>query len=145
MKKIAYLLCSILISSFALAQDHKSHEQIKSLKIAHLASELDLTTQEADKFWPVYTTYDNKMYDLRHNDEARFIHKTDIEDIKKMSEEDAKKALANIKKYEEEYFSIRKKFNEDAQKILSNKKIILLKKAEDDFNRKLLKQYKKKK
>lgn len=145
MKKIILLLCCLFVANFALAQNQKSHEQIKSLKIAHLASELNLSSQEADKFWPLYTTYDNKIFDLRHNEVARFIHKKDIEEIQKMSEEDSKKALANIIDYEQEYFSVRKKFNEDAQKILSNKKIILLKKAEDDFNRKLLKQYKKKK
>lgn len=145
MKTIHFLLGCLLFSVVALAQDQKSHEQIKSLKLAHLASELNLTSQESEKFWPLYTAYDNKIYDLRHNDVARFIHKTDNDVIKKMSEEDAKKALENIITYEDDYFAIRKKFNEDAQKILSYKKIILLKKAEDDFNRKLLKQYKKKK
>lgn len=145
MRTFYFLCCCILLTSISWSQDQKTHEQIRSLKLAHLASELNLTAQEADKFWPLYATYNSKIYQIRHSDKVRFIHKTDIEQIRCMSELDAKNTLDELNKYEQDYFAVRSKFNEDALKIISVKKLILLKKAEDDFNRKLLKQYKKKK
>jgi hypothetical protein len=41
---------------------------------------------------------------------------------------------------EENLFALRKKFIKDLNGVISAKKIIILKKAEDDFNRQLLKQ-----
>lgn len=143
--KTFYTFILLLISSIVFSQDAKSHDQIKALKIAHLATELNLNSSEAEKFWPLYNVYDQKMYDLRHNEVSKFIQKTEINKIKEMSEIDANRSLKDMINFGAEYFSVRKQFIQDAQKILSAKKIILLKKAEDDFNRKLLKQYKKRK
>ena len=143
--KTFYTFVLLLISSLVFAQDAKSHDQIKALKIAHLATELNLNSSEAEKFWPLYNVYDQKMYELRHNEVSKFIQKTEINKITEMSESDANRCLKDMINFEAEYFSVRKQFILDAQKVMSAKKIILLKKAEDDFNRKLLKQYKKKK
>ena len=143
--KTFYTFILLLISSIVFSQDAKSHDQLKALKIAHLATELNLNSSEAEKFWPLYNVYDQKMYDLRHNEVSKFIQKTEINKIKEMSEIDANRSLKDMINFEAEYFSVRKQFIQDAQKILSAKKIILLKKAEDDFNRKLLKEYKKRK
>lgn len=143
--KTFYTFVLLLISSLVFAQDVKSHDQIKALKIAHLATELNLNSSEAEKFWPLYNVYDQKMYELRHNEVSKFIQKTEINKITEMSESDANRCLKDMINFEAEYFSVRKQFILDAQKVMSAKKIILLKKAEDDFNRKLLKQYKKKK
>jgi hypothetical protein len=31
-----------------------------------LTTELDLTTREAEKFWPIYNTFDDKQFEIRH-------------------------------------------------------------------------------
>lgn len=139
-------LCLLYFFSLQIvAQDRGNHDQINALKIAHLSSELNLTTKEAEKFWPLYTTYSEKMHALRNNPMARYIRNTDMETIEKLQEKEAAEALKKIINYESEYFSLRTGFLEDVQKVLSAKKIIQLNKAEDDFNRKLLKQYRDKK
>lgn len=145
MKNIFVFWCLVLGTTLGYAQDHKSHDQIRSLKIAHLTSELELTPAEAEKFWPLYHSYDQKMYELRHNETTKLIRKTEASEIEKMSEKEAEKALNDMIKFEAEYFAVRKQFILDVQKIISAQKIIKLKKAEDDFNKKLLKQYRKKK
>lgn len=145
MKNIFVFWYLVLGTTFGYAQDHKSHDQIRSLKIAHLTSELELTPAEAEKFWPLYHAYDQKMYELRHNETTKLIRKTEASEIEKMSEKEAEKALNDMIKFETEYFAVRKQFILDVQKIISAQKIIKLKKAEDDFNKKLLKQYRKKK
>ena len=53
-------------SSFAHAQDDegKRGERIQALKIAFITQKLNLTTDEAQKFWPVYSQYENEIKQL---------------------------------------------------------------------------------
>ncbi|MEC4114984.1 hypothetical protein [Myroides pelagicus] len=144
MKKIISLLFLLLSLQIVQAQDQEHKEQIHSLKIAHLTSVLDLTSKEAEKFWPLYNIYDNKMSELRHSEIVRFIKKSDISVIESTTEKDAAAKITALLDFEEAYFTTRRDFLHEAKKILSNKKILLLKKAEEDFNRKLLRKYREK-
>ena len=44
----------------------EKREQIKAMKVAFLTTELNLTSSEAEKFWPIYNTFDDKQFELRH-------------------------------------------------------------------------------
>ncbi|WP_430611858.1 hypothetical protein [Flavobacterium sp. JP2137] len=145
MKKL-FTICLLYFFCQSLsAQQRGNHDQINSLKIAHISSELSFTAKEAEKFWPLYTAYSEKMHVLRNNAMARYIRNTDMETIDKMQEKEAAEALKKMISYETEYLTVRSEYLGDLQKVLSAKKIIQLNKAEDDFNRKLLKQYRDKK
>ncbi|MBB1149433.1 MULTISPECIES: hypothetical protein [unclassified Myroides] len=141
MKRFLLLLILLSFSSISFAQQHSS-DQIKSLKIAHITSVLNLTTEEAEKFWPLYNTYDSKISKLRHSAVIHYLKSNETQDIENLTEKQATEKVQAIETFEEDYCSVRKQFIVDCKKILSNKKILLLKKAEDDFNRKLLKKYK---
>ncbi len=145
MKKYIILLLTILSIQNNWAQNKKSHEQIRSLKVAHLTTALNLTKDEAEKFWTVYNVYDNKMSELHHNSTIKFLKKSSFDDLEKMSDKEALSKIQELNAFDDEYCSIRKQFLQDVQKILSAKKILILKKAEDEFNRQLLKKYKEKK
>lgn len=142
MKNYLLLLFSVLVFAPSWGQSKESHDQIKQLKIAHITATLNLTNDEAEKFWPLYNTYDNKMSALRHNAIVRYIKHANLDEIAQMSDKDASSKLQELIDSEEEYFTTRQKFIIDVKKIINSRKIILLKKAEDDFNRKLLKKYK---
>lgn len=67
MKK--YLLIFLLgVSCFCLkAQDEdpvKRAEKVQALKIAFITQKLDLSTDEAQKFWPVYNRYEMELKQL---------------------------------------------------------------------------------
>ena len=62
-------------------------------------------------------------------------------DLDKMTDKEALALLAQMESNEDELYQIRKKFIANLKGILPPVKIIKLKKAEDDFNRKLLQQY----
>ena len=62
--------------------------------------------------------------------------------VEKLSEKDASTLLTQMESVEESLFALRKKFIKDLQGVISAKKIIKLKKAEEDFNRTLLRQIK---
>lgn len=143
LKKIIPLV--LLLSSFSFyAQSSSSKskkEQIQSMKVAFITSELNLSTKEAQRFWPVYNSFDDKQYEIRHD--KMTLCKVQLTDaaISNLSDKEAASLLDKMENYEDDLYALRKKYSKDLREILSPTKILLLRKAEDDFNRKLLHQY----
>jgi Spy/CpxP family protein refolding chaperone len=135
---IIVFLCSIY--SFAQPPMREKKEQIRALKVGFITNELSLTADEASKFWPIYNTFDDKQFELKHQKMKAFKGRMDS-DLNKMSEKEASALLAQMESNEEALYQLRKKFIANLKGVLPSTKIIQLKKAEDDFNRKLLQQY----
>jgi hypothetical protein len=132
------LICLIFVS-MSFAQGAK-REKIKTLKTAFITTELSLTQQEAEKFWPIYNAFEEKQFELRHEKMKSYMKRMDS-DLDTMSEKEASNLLAQMENVEEETHQLRKKLVADLKSVISSHKIIKLKKAEEDFNRNLLKQY----
>ena len=142
-KKILPIL--LLLSSFNFyAQGEKmkeKKEQIKALKVAFLTTELDLTAKEAEKFWPVYNTFDDKQFELRHLKMKTYKKRMNEAALDDMSEKEATLLLTQMESTDEELFLLRKNYIKNLKKVLPAVKIIKLRVSEEDFNRKLLHQY----
>ena len=145
MKKLITLMV-ILFSIVSIAQPSKEKiEKVKALKVAYITKELSLTSAEAEKFWPIYNTYDEKQFDLRHTKMRTIMKKYKDDGLDNMSEKEAATVLADMESIDEELLTLRKKFVKDAREIIGSKKVLQLKKAEEEFTRTLFKQYKGKK
>ncbi|MQP52327.1 MULTISPECIES: sensor of ECF-type sigma factor [unclassified Flavobacterium] len=141
--KIIYPIVFLLISSLSFSQGFKDKkEKVKALKVAYITEQLDLTTEEAQKFWPIYNAFDDKQSELRHEKMRAILDRFEPENVEKLSEKEASTLLTQMESVEESLFALRKKFIKDLQGVISAKKIIKLKKAEEDFNRTLLRQIK---
>lgn len=72
MKKIYLILIFAGITGFASAQEEqpseKKQQDIEALKIAFISKELELTPDEAQKFWPVYNQYSKELKSTIRND-----------------------------------------------------------------------------
>lgn len=141
--KILFILILISYSSFAQSFLEEKKEKINALKVGFITNELDLTAEEATKFWPIYNAYDDKQFEIRHQKMKAFKNRMDA-DLEKMSEKEAATFLAQMENTEDELYQLRKKFVANLKGVLPSVKIIKLKKAEDNFNRKLLQQYRNK-
>ena len=142
-KNILSLLI-VFISLNAIAQDsplRKKKEQIKSLKVAFITSELSLTSEESAKFWPIYNAYEEKQQDIKKQKLKGYIDRMDEESIDKLSDKEASNLLTQIESSEDELYQEKKKLIVTLKGVISPLKILKLKKAEENFNRKLLKQY----
>jgi len=143
------LLPIILLFSVTLSaqKDHhkEKREQIKALKVSFLTAELSLTAEESEKFWPVYNAFEEKQYQIRHNKMRPIFKKIEETGLDKMSEKDAATYLEKLQAADEELFNLRKKLAADLKPIIGSVKVLKLKKAEEDFNKKLLDKYKEKK
>jgi hypothetical protein len=140
--KIFYLLLLFVPVVFHAQSDKtdEKREKIKAFKISFLTSELELTSAEAQKFWPIYNAYDEKQFELRYEKMMSYMRKIE-EETNSMSEKDAALLLTQIINTDKELYILRERYMANLRKVLSAKKILKLKKSEDDFNRKLLKQY----
>lgn len=136
MKNLLVLFFMMAVTFQVTGQNKEKHrEKIKALKTAYITEGLNLTPQEAQKFWPVYNDFEKKRRALYRREHA------DIQSIECYTEEKAKNKLQEYVDIEREDYLIKKKFYEDLRKILPATRILQLKKVEDEFNRKLLKEY----
>ena len=60
------ILVLLLFAQFSLiAQKVKIKDRIEPLKIAYITQKLGLTSEEAQKFWPVYNKFNDDLQKLR--------------------------------------------------------------------------------
>ena len=134
MKTKNNFLAILLLVSFGLfAQGKKmmeKKEEIYALKIAFITNKLSLTSNEAEKFWPIYNTFEDKQFELKHEKSLVYLKRMDDEALSKMSEKEAVSLLAKMESAEEDIFQLRKKMLINLKPILSQVKLIKLKKEE---------------
>ncbi len=135
---LAFLFTIVAISQPRLNQ---KREQVKALKIAYITDELKLTPEEASKFWPLFNAYEEKQKSFRKERIRSFMDQSGTSNIDKMTEKEAASILNDIENSEEDAYQNRKKFVASLKPILPATKILKLKKAEEGFNKKLLKQF----
>ena len=119
------LIATILISSLfvAKAQDgqpgdeNQRQEKIQALYVAYITQQLQLTPDEAQKFWPVHTQFTNDLKAV----------KPDMPELEKQQ------AILNIKK----------KYQDNFNRILGPNRCERFFRLRDDFNRKLLERFNK--
>ncbi|MDR7371387.1 sensor of ECF-type sigma factor [Flavobacterium aquidurense] len=143
-KKILPLFMFLITFSFYAQNDKnldEKRDKVKAYKVSFLTTELELTSTEAEKFWPIYNAFDDKQFELRHEKMKAYMSRLNDDNINSISEKEAATLLAQIESTDKELYLLREKYMSNLKKILSAKKILKLKKSEDDFNRKLLKQY----
>lgn len=137
----------LLISGSIFSQERKDgRKKIKVLKVSYITEELDLTEEEAVKFWPVYNKYEKKKTSL-HFAERRKIKKL-IENkggIENLSEKDAKSITEKMLAIEKSSYQTQVDFLKEMSSIISYKKMVKLGMLEREFNRKLFNRYRKQK
>lgn len=135
---VLFLMCTLTFYS-----QESNKEKIKVLKIAYITKDLSLSSSEAEKFWPIYNAFDEKQFDLRMIKMRKIRRELKSKSIENFSDAEANAILIQMDNLEEETFQNKKKLVADLRKVISPVKILKLKQAEDDFNKSLLKQYRK--
>ncbi|WP_299432320.1 hypothetical protein [uncultured Maribacter sp.] len=132
----------LLIATSIFAQRKPDHEKIKALKIAYLTEKLDLTSNEAQKFWPVYNAHEEKVEKIRMQQRSEIYKK--LREIDKLSEKELSKLLELEISLNKQKHVLEEKLIQDIRKVVSAKKTFIMLQSESGFKRKLLHQYRKK-
>ncbi len=138
MKKIITLICLVFLSISSFAQKGP-RERMKAHKIAYITEKLDLTPKEAQQFWPIYNAHEQTMDELKGNNRRLIRNLKETNDgFEGLSDKQAGDFLANYMDIEQQKSQARKKLITNLQKVIPNKKILRLIKAEADFNKRIL-------
>lgn len=121
MKKSLYifiLLISMKVTVFAQQDGPGGGQNIQNLKIGFVTRQLSLTSDEAQRFWPVYNDYTNELKKARQEQKG------------------------DVLGFEEQALTIRKRYKGEFKKILgSDERVNKTLTADRDFNTVLKKEW----
>lgn len=132
-----FLMTNSIIAQPPPPPDAPGSEKIEALKVAFITKRLKLTTEEAQKFWPVYNQYE---------EEKKQIRETTIDVIRDMKEDgdftnaEAELAITKYLEFKSRDLELTKKYIVEFRKILPATKIAKLVTAEEHFKKMLMKQ-----
>lgn len=112
--------------------------KIDALKVAFITKRLDLSPDEAERFWPVYNKYEDEKDAIRESTIGQY--KEDKKPIDNMSDADAEKMINDFIAFRSKDLDLMKKYVLEFKKVLPIKKVAKLVTAEEHFKKMLLKQ-----
>jgi hypothetical protein len=101
------------------------------MKVAFITEKTGLTPEQAQNFWPLYNAYQAEQKSIRQK--YRPGKRLEI-----MSDAELKTHLLNTLEQEEALLALKRQFFEDAQSSISIRQIVLLREAEQEFNKEVL-------
>lgn len=126
---VLVMFLTLSIQSFAQKTWGRS-EQIESIKVAFITSKLNLTSDEAQKFWPVYNNYTSEFLELlKKRRESRYNKDSDPDE----------RITADLV-YESKMLELKKKYRKLYANAIPPQKILALYRAESEFREHLYKQ-----
>jgi Skp family chaperone for outer membrane proteins len=140
MKNVLIIL--LLLATTAVQAQRGGKERIKALKTAHITQALNLTSAEAEKFWPIYNKHDDQMETIRlkERQEVMSVVRGNLDGL---SDEEANKLIDKMLDFKVKEIEHQKALVQELRGVIPPQKILRLRKAEDDFRRILVEQLKK--
>jgi hypothetical protein len=130
---IVFTLISVVTFGQRVERDSvrspQAREKIRAAHAAYITERLQLTSSEAEKFWPVYREYGQKRRQLR--DTLREARKSGV---------DEKRLLDLDLKIKQQELDLEKEYAHRFEGIISADKVAKLQQAEADFRKLLLRQ-----
>lgn len=125
-----------------MERQNERRENIETLKIGFLTKRLDLTPEEAQKFWPVYNQFNDKLQDIRKK------RREDIRDAREkfdgLSDKEVEQAIDADMSNRQKELDIQKEYHSKFKAVLPIKKVAKLYAAEEQFKMELLNKLKEK-
>ena len=142
MKYMYTILFALLLSTSLSAQNadrkmkreqrqEKMESRIESQKIAYFSQKLDLSSEEAQLFWPIYNEYQSKMKEMRQQNKKDWT----IQDI---SEDEANEVLNSLLSREQNELDIKKQYLNKLKTAVPAKKVTQLYILEKQFREEIL-------
>ncbi|KQC28759.1 hypothetical protein [Flagellimonas eckloniae] len=141
MNKTLLILFTLLLGSNWIYAQRPSGERIKTLKVAYITERINLTSKEAQSFWPIYNDFEEKKQVLRRKERVEL--RAQIESIGNLSSEESSSLLDKHLAIQKEKYNLEQNFISKIKNVITHKKTLLLLKAEEDFKKRLIQQYRK--
>jgi hypothetical protein len=147
-KTILTTLAFLFIVPVTFAQKERREEmkekkeKIEALKISFITTELALSSEEAEKFWPIYNEMETK---IRQEKKARRILINDLKtNHESFSDADKKSKVMEIYDHEQREIEVRKEYYSKIGDRIGYSKATKLLSVEERFKRELMRSLKEK-
>ena len=132
------ILISVLFSTERLfAQTER--DKVEALRVAFISKKLELTNSEAEKFWPLYNEYNDKVKAIKRNLRQSYNRKG----LNASNEEAEELYQLDIQSRQAET-DVHKQYSEKIKNIIGAKKLVKLRLAEEEFKREIINSIKEK-
>lgn len=140
MKKLLFLTLLFISSIHTFAQPRgENREAIMALKVGMITEKLSLSTEQAEEFWPIYNQFSKEKRDL--NRAIRIEMRSSV--AEGVSDKDRLASQDKVLAMKTQEIELTKKYRERLLNIISTKQYSDLQVAEENFNRMLLQELKK--
>lgn len=119
-----------------MRQKAKQAEKVESLMVAEITLGLDLSSEEAKSFWPLYNEYRNEM--KAQNEKMKEIQRSNREKFDQLSEQEQEELLMKLLELEASLTEIRKRYVPKFSNELGMKRTAKLYTEERKFQRKVM-------
>jgi hypothetical protein len=101
-------------------------ERAKAVRVAMLTQRMSLSSEEAEKFWPVYNDYEKEQKKIREKFQPN-------KNIMVLDDASVEKHLLGLLDMEEELIKMKKKYYQNFSKIIGYRKVAILAKSDREF------------
>ena len=140
-KLILVTLTMIFFAGWSHAQKTDKEafqEKLKSLRIAYITQELDLTADEAKAFWPIYDAYTAERSTLRKDNRGAQKQQT----AKSITADQAEEIIEGSFEHDAKEIELKKKYYGQLRTVIPVEKVAKLSTVEREFRKKILKKAK---
>lgn len=130
MKQLINIIVLIVLSCTTLLAQPKGErfEKIHAIKVAYITDKINLTPEQAERFWPVYNRYGDEMRAVRR--------------AYKEQQGNAMRSIDEDIEAQEKILNLRKKYKDEFLKVISAQQLSQLYDAEREFKKMLIQQLK---
>lgn len=125
-------IISCLLSLHSFAQKHgwgEKNKQLEQAKIALITNTLNLSTEQAKDFWPLYNDYDDKKAEVRHKIRRLAMESNTLT----ASDEQLMTGLKDILNLRQKEIDIEREYQAKFLKVLNVRQVAELAKTEQKF------------
>lgn len=140
MKRSIIIISALILtlSTMVSGQGQSNADRLNAYKIAFFTRKLNLTSGEAEKFWPVYNNYTNKKNQVQI-DRAELMNRV-AKDGSKMSDKEITEAGDKLIASFSEEIRLTEELHKKLKEILPPMKVLLVYQTENQYKAQLLRQ-----
>jgi hypothetical protein len=134
------LLCFFIAPVFAQDDDERN-DKVEALRIAFITEKLNLSSEEAKVFWPVFNGFTTELKKLR----SKLKESSLTYSVKQSpSDQDANKFINDYVSLKQQELDLTKRYLNEFKKVLPEQKVAQLLTLEQEFKKQLLQRLKNK-
>lgn len=128
------ILALVLAPCMLMAQSEEAMKKIEAARIALITERLELSPEQAEKFWPIYREYNDKRRELRTElrNARRDVNPSEL------TEEQSRQLMALAMEIKQRELKLEQDYSGRLQAIITSRQLLRLKNAEQDFHKMLL-------